>query len=282
VRTRKQRLQAVEGAATAVYTALVRVFLDIGSHMGETILEAQQAKYGFDRIVCFEPASPCWPALQAIARKDPRVEICKFGLGREDGTIELHNPGNEGASIINGEGPVEEVQIVDAAAWFRDNLHSTDFIVAKTNCEGAEVAIINRLLDADLFGWAVTFLVTFDIRHFPEHRGEEAKLRARLRRSGLRNFCFSDDVMIGTTHQRRIAHWLHLFGIDSGEGRPEVERTHAANFDRYSRKRGLHHRWEHALKDRFGYSALPEPIKAVLRSSKRRLGFTRERDVEQT
>jgi FkbM family methyltransferase len=259
----------------------VRVFLDIGSHMGETVLEAQQARYGFDRIIGFEPASPCWPTLEAIANKDPRVEICKFGLGSTDTTIELHNPGHEGASIIGGEGPIEKVQIVDAAAWFRSNLDSSDFIVAKTNCEGAEVAIINRLLDQGLFGWAVTFLVTFDIRHFPEHRSEEAKLRARLRRTGLANFCFSDDVMIGTSHQRRIAHWLHLFGIDSGEGRPEVERMHAANFTRYSRKRGLHHRWEHALKDRFGYSSPPEPIKAVLRASKRRLGFSRERDAEQ-
>jgi FkbM family methyltransferase len=259
----------------------VRVFLDIGSHMGETVVEAQQARYGFDRIICFEPASPCWPTLEAITKNDPRVEICKFGLGSTDATIELHNPGHEGASIIGGEGPIERVQIVDAVSWFRSNLHSTDFMVAKTNCEGAEVAIINRLLDDDLFGWAVTFLVTFDIRHFPEHRGEEAKLRMRLRRSGLRNFCFSDDVMIGTTHQRRIAHWLHLFGIDSGEGRAEVEQKHAANFTRYSSRRGLHHRWEHVLKDRFGYSSLPEPIKSVLRASKRGLGFSRERDIEE-
>jgi FkbM family methyltransferase len=259
----------------------VRVFLDIGSHMGETVLEVQQARYGFDRIICFEPASPCWPTLEVIANKDPRVEICKFGLGMADATVALHNPGHEGGSILGGEGPIERVQIVDSASWFRSNLHSTDFIVAKTNCEGAEVAIINRLIDEELFGWAVSFLVTFDIRHFPEHRGEEAKLRARLRRTGLQNFCFSDDVMIGTTHQRRIAHWLHLFGIDTGEARPEVERKHAANFIRYSRKRGLHHRWEHVLKDRFGYSSLPDPIKAVLRASKRRIGFSRERDVEQ-
>jgi len=274
-------LQAVEETASRVYTKLVRIFLDIGSHMGETVLEVQQPRYGFDRIICFEPASPCWPALEAIASKDPRVQICKFGLGSADATIALHNPGHEGASIIGGDGPVETVQIVDAANWFRNNLHSTDFIVAKTNCEGAEVAIINRLLDEDLFDWAVTFLVTFDIRHFPEHRAEEGTLRGRLRRTRLQNFCFSDDVMIGTTHQRRIAHWLHLFGIDSREGRSEVERKYAVNFTRYSRRRGLFHRWEHALKDRFGYSSLPEPVKAALRSSKRRLGFSRERDLRE-
>ena len=33
----------------------MKIFLDIGSHYGETLSVIQQSKYGFDRIYCFEP-----------------------------------------------------------------------------------------------------------------------------------------------------------------------------------------------------------------------------------
>jgi hypothetical protein len=144
--------------------------------------------------------------------------------------------------------------------------------VVKTNCEGAEVDIVNRLLDEGLFGKATTFLITFDVRDYPEHRHKEGELRKRLRASGLTNFCFSDDVMIGTTHEKRIAHWLGLFGIDSDE------RKFADNFRKYSRKTGRRQRFERAVKERFNYSALPEPVKKGLRFAKRSLGLSRERD----
>jgi FkbM family methyltransferase len=259
----------------------MRVFLDIGSHLGETVVEVQKPAYGFDRIVCFEPASSCWPMLEKLSQEDSRVEICRFGLGAKGERLALFGAGSQAGSVLGGEGLAETVEIVDVAAWFRNNLHEEDFVVAKTNCEGAEIAIINRLLDEDLFRVAVTFLVTFDIRHFAEHQGEEAKLRRRLRGTGLTNFCFSDDVMIGTTHQRRIAHWLHLFGIDTKENRAAVENQFSSNFRSYSRKRGFRHQWEHSLKRHLKYSALPEQVKEIFRSAKRRLGLSRERDIPQ-
>lgn len=254
----------------------MRVFLDIGSHTGETVAEVVKRKYRFDRIVCFEPAAVCLPSLQEYAAKDDRIEICPFGLGARNEKLELHNPGSLGASVLATGGPTETIEIVDAAEWFRANLQPSDFIVAKANCEGAEVAIVNRLLDEGLADWPVSFMVTFDIRDYPNGFKMERALRRRLR--GRSNFCFSDDVMIGTRHDRGIAHWLHLFGIDTGQDRNAVERHFRRNFETYSKKTGRRQRIERAAKARFGYSALPEPIKKVFRFAKRALGLSTEHD----
>lgn len=253
----------------------MRVFLDVGAHVGETVLEVQKPKYRFDRIVCFEPASSCVAALSDMAASDPRIEVCPFGLGARNERLQLYNPGTLEASTL-GSGPAESVEIVDVAQWFRCNLSADDFVVVKTNCEGSEVEIVNRLLDENLFAAAVTFLITPDIRDFPEHRHKEIALRRRLKETGLTNFCFSDDVMIGRTHKERIAHWLGLFGIDKGYDRRTVELLYQDNFSGYASKSGRCQRIETLLKEKFGYSLLPEPAKNILRGAKRALGFSRE------
>ena len=258
----------------------MRVFLDVGSHVGETIAEVAEPKYGFERIVCFEPSLACLDELNKLAVADDRIEICPFGLSDRTMTVKLANAGTLGGSVFATGGEVETVELVDAAQWFRDNLDPEDLVVVKTNCEGSEVDILNRLLDQGLLERATTFLVTFDIRDYPEHRHKEIEVRRRLAASGLANYCFSDDVMIGTTHEKRLAHWLHLFGIDRPElSVADVRRIYGDKFRRYAAKSGKRERLEQSLKERFGYSALPEPIKAILRGLKRLFGLSRERDL---
>jgi FkbM family methyltransferase len=75
----------------------MRVFLDIGAHLGETLSVVRARKWGFDRIVCFEPAAVCWPKIRELA--DERVELCTFGLSDRDQVLTLHNPGSVGASL---------------------------------------------------------------------------------------------------------------------------------------------------------------------------------------
>jgi len=36
----------------------MRIFLDVGGHHGETLDVALDPRWGFDKIYCFEPASP--------------------------------------------------------------------------------------------------------------------------------------------------------------------------------------------------------------------------------
>jgi hypothetical protein len=56
----------------------VKLFLDVGAHDGGSLNAVRDPKYGFDRIYCFEPASSCWTALEAVS--DDRGVLCRFGL----------------------------------------------------------------------------------------------------------------------------------------------------------------------------------------------------------
>ena len=90
----------------------------------------------------------------------------------------------------------------------------SDFVVIKTNCEGSEVDIIDSFLKGNTFNYFYTLLITFDIRDYPSMAYKELEIRRRLKASGYINFCFSDDMMIGPTHEKRIENWLTSFGVD--------------------------------------------------------------------
>lgn len=262
----------------------MRTFLDIGSHFGETVEVVLDPSLGFDRVVAFEPSKACLAKLEEIAARDSRLQICPFGLLDHDAELTLHNPGHVGASIYAGsmhEGETtERIVLKNAADWLRQNTTENEFIVAKLNCEGSEVAIVNSWLDAGLMGRMVSTLITFDILEFPDLAYQESNLRKRLRAAGLQNVSFSEDVMIGTTHERRIRHWLSTFGLDRPSlSRDRVERDFADAFRRYSGRSGTFSRLEHRFKQRFGYDRLPMPAKRLLRDLKRLTGRNRERDV---
>lgn len=254
------------------------MFLDIGAHDGETAAVVARPEYRFDRIVCFEPASACIAKLEKLRTKDKRIEVCPFGLAGRNGKVEMHGAGSVGGSILGGDGPTETIDLVDAAQWFRSNLDQQDFIVVKANCEGAEVEILERLLDDGLIGWAVSFLVMFDIRMFPGGCQKEVEIRRRLKKAGMANVCFSDDVMIGNTHAERLAHWLGLFGIDRSQlSAGEVRRLYDPNFRKYAARSGRRQRAEHRFKDALSFASWPAPVQEMLRWGKRQMKLGQER-----
>jgi FkbM family methyltransferase len=261
----------------------MRVFLDIGAHTGETLHEVQKPVYGFDRIFTFEPSKQCLPVLNAIAARDGRVQVCPFGLSNRDDVVSLYDPGTLAGSVFTNEdapASAEEIRLVKASRWFDENLSKLDFIVVKTNCEGSEVDILDDLLRSGWMSSVYTFLVTFDIRAYPKLRHKEVEIRRRLKQAATENYCFSDDVMIGTTHDKRIAHWLHLFGVDqAGEDVGELRRSLRPNFSTYASKSGLRPRLESRLKQQFRYEAFPAPLKSALQFAKRSVGLHRERDM---
>jgi|TARA_B100000767_G_scaffold162202_1_gene152246 FkbM family methyltransferase len=263
----------------------VRVFLDIGAHTGETLDEVLKQKYAFDRVICFEPSQTCMADLSVYVKKDSRVEVHQIGLSNTNGVETLFNPGELNGSIfsedINLDDAQETITLVDAHAWYANNIDASDFVVIKTNCEGSEVNIIDSFLNGDTFKQFYSLLITFDIRDYPSLAYKEIEARKRLKASGYKNFCFSDDVMIGPTHEKRIENWLSLFGVDIPlESIEDLKKKFDTNFQKFSKKSGNFVRLEIKVKRIFGYQNLPSPIKKILRMVKRIFRMNRERSID--
>jgi len=194
----------------------VKVFVDVGAHVGESLNAVRDPKFGFGRIYCFEPASACWPALEAVA--DPRVTICRFGLWNRTEERPLYDAGGIGASMFADKFRTaragEPARFVRATDWFREHLRPDDEVFLKLNCEGAEVDIVEDLLDSGELARVRSAMIDPDVRKIPSQAHRERELRERLRASGLTNWFLEEDVMVGATHRGRIQHWLRVAGAE--------------------------------------------------------------------
>ena len=104
------------------------------------------------------------------------------------------------------------------------------------------------------------------------------ELHIPLKEQKVKNFCFSDDVMIGFTHEERIANWLQLFGIDSeNKDVGSLRKKYRPAFIKYSSKNGVFVRWETILKRELNYQLFPGWLKSILRLVKGVFGLHRER-----
>ena len=63
----------------------MKIFIDIGSHVGETLVEAAKEKYAFDKIVCFEPSMFCMDDLKKFS--DTEIIVENLALGSENKEI---------------------------------------------------------------------------------------------------------------------------------------------------------------------------------------------------
>jgi FkbM family methyltransferase len=186
----------------------MRVFLDVGGHLGETLAEVVHPRWRFDRIVVFEPSSRCWPALEALA--DGRVEICRFGLWHEDATLALHDPGAIGASVAAEKAltqVTEDCRFVDATEWFAANLTPDDTVFCKLNCEGAECDVLDRLHAGGELTKIDHLLVHFDVRKVPSMAHRAGPTERRLDESGV-SWLEAEGILFGRSHARKTANWL--------------------------------------------------------------------------
>tara|TARA_A100001011_G_C14162235_1_gene778789 strand:- start:263 stop:1078 length:816 start_codon:yes stop_codon:yes gene_type:complete len=271
----------------------MKIFLDIGSHIGETLFEVSKEKYAFDKIYCFEPSKYCLDDLKKFSDNDKRITICDFGLSNQNQDAELFQPGSLGGTIVTSEvhdlgknhdktfkdnRDIEKIKLRDANEWLSEHTSPKDYIVVKTNCEGSEVDILESLIDGGYLKNIYSFLITFDIREHKEHQHRELEIRKKLKQESVKNYCFSDDVMIGRTHEKRIENWLKLFGIDTDNDNVESLRSkYQKTFSKYANKKGFFARWEIRLKRDLNYELIPNWLKNLLRSIKRLAGLNRER-----
>ena len=192
---------------------MVRVFLDVGAHVGETLKPALDPRYRFERIVCFEPVQACCAILEKLA--DGRVEICRFGLWNETSRLPIFGAGAIGATLFGDAGQRDPGEIVDlqrASDWFGQHISEDDEVYLKLNCEGSECDILDDLLDSGEIGKVTSILVDFDVRKIPALAHREREVRERLSGAGHSDLLCLKERYKGPTHTATVENWLHFAG----------------------------------------------------------------------
>ena len=188
-----------------------KLFLDVGAHVGETLAVAQDPRWAFDRIFCFEPAPQCWQRLEDLA--DGRTQVLRFGLWTSRVNCDLHDPGLIGASIFESKsvsGLKSEVELWDAAEWFRTNVSWNDEVVMKVNCEGAECAVLDHLAESGELSKVDELVVHFDVRKVPELANREAATRVNLAKAGV-PYHAAEEILFGRNITEKTRNWLDWY-----------------------------------------------------------------------
>lgn len=191
-----------------------RVFLDVGAHEGQTLAEVVKPQWAFDRIYAFEPMPRQLKVLEEGYRDCDQVYLRDYGLADKTAVLPVYgkNDGME-ASLFAAKRDVDETFVtkclfVRASQWFESNVAHEDTVICKLNCEGAEVTILNDLIDSGEIHKLDHVMIDFDIRKVTGEEHREPDVLERLWRVGFDRFSLSENVMVGETHQDRIAHWL--------------------------------------------------------------------------
>lgn len=188
----------------------MKVFLDVGSHTGETLDEVIKERHNFDKVHAFEPSTVCYGILQKY--KSETVAIHKFGLSSGSGYVNLYDTGTLCASIFPDKvdlidrNSFEKIELVEAAKWITENTSADDTIYLKLNCEGSECDIIENLLKRGVYDRIAHIMIDFDVRKVPSQTHRQFEILNLLK--GKTNFHICETVMIGHTHQDRINNWL--------------------------------------------------------------------------
>jgi FkbM family methyltransferase len=250
----------------------LRIFLDVGAHVGQTAAVATDAKWSFDKVICFEPASSARAEFSPEALRRDNMELLPFGLWDRDAETKLFRAGYVGGSIFEDMGyleddhrPAETIRLLKASTWFRENIPIDATVFLKLNCEGSEVDILDDLIDSGELKKVYCAMIDYDARSSKQLRGRESKSRAKLRAQGYKSVVFSEDVMVGESHELRITHWLTLTGANEPAlNRASLEQKYGQLLSDLSRRRGWKRRTRVRARD--SLRILPSPmVSAVLR-----------------
>jgi len=190
-----------------------KIFLDVGAFNGETNRMALNPIYSFDYIHGFEPSPNRYSRLRKI--KSSRVYIHNFGLSNKTYKTMLYGVNTIGASVypekrfrgLNDKRMKCEISLNGASLWISQNTRLDDQIYLKLNCEGAEVDILQDLIDTKMIDRIKTIYVDFDIRKVKDQEYRQDLLENQLKKLNIEYFTpenFKDSGLIG------VDKWLAL------------------------------------------------------------------------
>ncbi len=171
-----------------VVTSIVRIFIDIGSHYGESIYKALNPDLGFDKIFAYEPSSLSCKRLSLI--KDPRLIVNRLALGAKNDSIDLFNSGSLGASTFSDKRGMsakdkERVTLRSASEELHKIFALGAEVFVKINCEGGELDILEDLKQSDLILKCTHIYVDWDARKIPSLAERYTSLRSEIEKLNI-------------------------------------------------------------------------------------------------
>ena len=191
----------------------MKIFLDVGAHIGETLTVALADKYGFDKLYCFEPVPECCAVLRNF--QDKRVIVCEYGLWNENCIMPLYDPQSLGASIFKDKFGNRLVhwkyaQFIRASDWFKQYLKDDDHVYLKLNCEGAECGILDDLITSGQYRKIAVAMIDFDVYKIPSQKHLASKIKATLNQLGIPKIFYTDEYHPGKGgHDFFTRSWLN-------------------------------------------------------------------------
>lgn len=199
---RKQRYaeqtQAFQQAVAALGATDIAV--DCGANVG--IYTEMMAKSGA-QVYAFEPNPVAFAALQQRVQSYPNVTLIQAATATKAGRCKLYQHRHAkrdpllysvSSSLLAEKSNVnatdyDEVECVSLSQFLQELLHTKQQPIAllKMDIEGAEVAVLNDLLDQQLHQQIVQGFVEVHDRRVPALRAPTAELRARLTQVGAQH-----------------------------------------------------------------------------------------------
>jgi|JI9StandDraft_2_1071091.scaffolds.fasta_scaffold91115_3 FkbM family methyltransferase len=192
------------------------VFLDVGAHDGQTLEEVIKPQYGFGSVYAFEPMLLQYNHLQDQYGYIENVRILPFGLWNQKGKYSVYGDNSHlEASMFQEKIDVDEniestcmfLKASDVVSKFSEQ------VVMKLNVEGAEVTILRDLIETGAIFNCRSIMVDFDCVKIPGQEHLKQQTIDQMNSVGFDRYCLAEDVMVGDTHGKRIAHWLRTIGI---------------------------------------------------------------------
>lgn len=190
----------------------MKIFLDVGAHIGETLKIVLEGKYGFDKIYCFEPVPECCDRLRKFRNK--RITVYEYGFWDKNKKGEIYAPQTKGASLykekFHYKVKSQIIKLVRASEWFDKNLKKSDRVYLKLNCEGAECIILNDLINSGEYKKIGVLMVDFDVRKIPSQKHLMNNMKAKLSKLGIPKIFYIDEYKLGRgTHNDFTHYWLN-------------------------------------------------------------------------
>ena len=191
-----------------------KIFLDVGSHIGQTIKEVIKNKYNFDKIYGFEPCKNNFNFLVEKYGSNNNLVLNNFGLSDKSKEVILYDPESIGASIYSDKRGIditkkETIKLLEASEWIKENLKKDDIIFMKLNCEGSECDILENMIDNNIFDNINHIMIDFDVVKIKSQTYKKDNIMKKIKNK--KNYDLCEKIMIGKTHGDRINNWLKKY-----------------------------------------------------------------------